>query len=108
MTEETKDQSQDSQETQEEIKNIVKIEDLGTCKKKITVEIPEEKIKSVLDKRYEELRKDTVLPGFRKGRANPAAQRCNHRQVKLNSLPSRPRRQSGQQNRCPRRSGYQA
>lgn len=69
MTEETKDQTQDSQETQEEIKNIVKIEDLGTCKKKITVEIPEEKIKSVLDKRYEELRKDTVLPGFRKGRA---------------------------------------
>ena len=49
--------------------NIVTIEDSGPCKKKVSVEIPEETIKSVLDEQYEELRRDAVVPGFRKGRA---------------------------------------
>lgn len=69
MTEENKPNEQTDQETTEEIKNIVKIEDIGPCKKKITVEVPEEKIKSILDDKYVELRKDAILPGFRKGRA---------------------------------------
>lgn len=69
MADETKSNEQTGQETTDEIKNIVKIEDIGPCKKKLTVEIPEEKIKSILDTKYEELRKDAVLPGFRKGRA---------------------------------------
>jgi trigger factor len=47
----------------------VTIEDVGPCKKKVTVEIPESKVKESLGKKYEELRKDAVLPGFRKGRA---------------------------------------
>ena len=69
MAEETKSNEQTDQETTEEIKNIVTTEDIGPCKKKITVEVPEEKIKSILDDKYEELRKDAILPGFRKGRA---------------------------------------
>lgn len=69
MAEETKSNEQTDQETAEEIKNIVTTEDIGPCKKKITVEVPEEKIKSILDDKYEELRKDAILPGFRKGRA---------------------------------------
>jgi trigger factor len=64
-----KNNKKNNQETPEEIKNIVKIEDSGPCKKKITVEVPEEKIKSILDSKYVELRKEAVLPGFRKGRA---------------------------------------
>jgi len=50
-------------------KNTVTIEDAGPCKKKVIIEIPEETIKSATDKQYGELRKDALVPGFRKGRA---------------------------------------
>ncbi len=50
-------------------KNTVTIEEAGPCKKKLIVEIPEESIKSATDERYENLRKEAVVPGFRKGRA---------------------------------------
>ncbi|MFA5553673.1 MAG: trigger factor [Phycisphaerae bacterium] len=53
----------------QELKNTVKIEDTGPCKKKVSVEIPVETIKKHIDEQYESLRKDVVLPGFRKGRA---------------------------------------
>ncbi len=49
-------------------KNTVTIEEAGPCKKKITVEIPEETIKTATDAQYETLRKDAMVPGFRKGR----------------------------------------
>ncbi len=52
-----------------EVKNVVTIEDSGPCKKKVVVEIPAETIKSALDERYGELRRDAEVPGFRKGRA---------------------------------------
>jgi len=51
-----------------ELKNTVKIEEAGPCKKKVSVEVPEETIKKASDKQYETLRKDAVVPGFRKGR----------------------------------------
>ncbi|MHC4265293.1 MAG: trigger factor [Planctomycetota bacterium] len=50
-------------------KNKVKIEDVGPCKKKVSIEILEETIQQQADRQYEDLRRDTVLPGFRKGRA---------------------------------------
>ncbi len=56
-------------ETKDEIKNIVKITDAGPCKKKVTVEIPAEKITKVLDEQYDQFRRDALVPGFRKGRA---------------------------------------
>jgi trigger factor len=49
-------------------KNTVTIEDAGPCKKKVTVEIPEETVKKATDSQYETLRKDALVPGFRKGR----------------------------------------
>ncbi|MCX5635313.1 MAG: trigger factor [Planctomycetota bacterium] len=49
-------------------KNTVTIEDAGPCKKKVTVEIPEETVKKATDAQYETLRKDALVPGFRKGR----------------------------------------
>ena len=52
-----------------EVKNSVTIKDSGPCKKKVTVEIPEKSIKTSLDDQFEELRRDAVFPGFRKGRA---------------------------------------
>lgn len=49
--------------------NKVTIEDSGPCRKKIIIEIPESKVKELLGQKYDELRKEAVLPGFRKGRA---------------------------------------
>jgi trigger factor len=51
------------------LKNTVTIEGAGPCRKKVVIEIPEETIKSAVDEQYETLRKDALVPGFRKGRA---------------------------------------
>ena len=52
-----------------ELKNTVTIEEAGPCKKHVTVEIPSERVQEATDEQYEELRKETIVPGFRKGRA---------------------------------------
>lgn len=51
------------------LKNTVTIEEAGPCKKRVVVEIPEEAIKNATDEQYETLRKEAMVPGFRKGRA---------------------------------------
>ncbi len=67
------DQATETKEKEEkpkpEFPNTVTIEEAGPCKKKILIEIPAEAIKYTTDEQYEELRKEAVLPGFRKGRA---------------------------------------
>ena len=50
-------------------KNTVTIEQVGPCKKKVIIEVPHETIESVTDEQYESLRKEALVPGFRKGRA---------------------------------------
>jgi trigger factor len=52
-----------------ELKNTVTIEEAGPCKKRVSVEISEEMIKKAADEQYETLRKEALVPGFRKGRA---------------------------------------
>jgi len=52
-----------------ELKNTVTIEESGPCKKKVVVEIPQESVKNATDEQYETLRKEAIVPGFRKGRA---------------------------------------
>ena len=52
-----------------ELKNTVTIEEAGPCKKKVVVEIPEEAVRKTTDEQYETLRKEALMPGFRKGRA---------------------------------------
>jgi trigger factor len=59
----------EEQKENQTVPNIVKIEDIGPCKKKVLIEIPAETIQKQTDEQYESLRKDIVLPGFRKGRA---------------------------------------
>ncbi len=61
--------TQESTQESRTAKNIVAVEEIGPCKKKVSVEIPEETIKEMGDEQYRELRRDAVLPGFRKGRA---------------------------------------
>jgi trigger factor len=50
-------------------KNTVKIEEAGPCKKKVIIEVPRETISKATDAQYETLRKEALVPGFRKGRA---------------------------------------
>ena len=57
------------EEESPEPKDIVTIEDAGPCKKKVIIEIVQEKIKKAIDKQYDELGKEALVPGFRKGRA---------------------------------------
>ncbi|MHC5157989.1 MAG: trigger factor, partial [Planctomycetota bacterium] len=61
--------TQTTEETKEQSKNIITVSDAGPCKKKVEIEIPAEVIHEKLDEKYKELRRDAVLPGFRKGRA---------------------------------------
>jgi len=70
--EQTQEQTEEQQAAEEKAKkpdNIVTIEDAGPCKKKVSIEIPEESIKITTDEQYENLRKEALVPGFRKGRA---------------------------------------
>lgn len=62
-------QSPESKEESTELKNTVTVEEAGPCRKKIIIEIPAEKIKKATDEQYENLRKEALVPGFRKGRA---------------------------------------
>jgi trigger factor len=63
------DQSTEPKEEAAELKNTVTIEGAGPCRKKIIIEIPEQKIKKATNEQYETLRKEALVPGFRKGRA---------------------------------------
>src|SRR5688500_8965296 len=47
----------------------VKVEDLGPATKKISVEIPEDRIKTKLAEQFKELRQQAAIPGFRPGHA---------------------------------------
>jgi trigger factor len=62
-------QSAESKEGSSELKNTVTIEEAGPCRKKVIIEIPVEAIKKATDEQYETLRKEALVPGFRKGRA---------------------------------------
>ncbi len=62
------DQEQKDQEEQQ-FEGTVDVEDVGPCKKKVSIEIPEEQVKTAREEEYTNLQKDAELPGFRKGRA---------------------------------------
>ncbi len=60
---------EDEQQQTTASKNIVTIEEAGPCKKKVIIEIPEEAIREATDEQYDNLGKEAIVPGFRKGRA---------------------------------------
>jgi trigger factor len=49
--------------------NIVSVEDMGTLKKKVTVEVPQDEVDQKLEENYKELTRSAAVPGFRIGRA---------------------------------------
>lgn len=68
-TPEINEETPQAEEQPRTAKNTVTIEEAGPCKKKVVVEVPEETIKDMADEQYRELRREAILPGFRKGRA---------------------------------------
>jgi len=49
--------------------NTVTIEDIGPCKKRVSIEVPQKSIHREMDQQYSTLRREAMVPGFRKGRA---------------------------------------
>ncbi|MDB5334050.1 MAG: Trigger factor [Phycisphaerales bacterium] len=56
-------------EQEQEFQYAIKIEDIGPAAKKVTVEIPQDRIAAKLDEQYKELRQQAAIPGFRIGHA---------------------------------------
>ncbi|HTL28753.1 MAG TPA: trigger factor [Tepidisphaeraceae bacterium] len=54
---------------EEEFNYQIKIEDAGPATKKVTVEIPKDRIEAKLSEQFKELRREAALPGFRPGHA---------------------------------------
>lgn len=46
----------------------IHVEDVSDVKKKVTIEVPEEKVVEVMDAQYKDLKKNVQIKGFRKGR----------------------------------------
>jgi trigger factor len=58
----------EAEETQSP-KNTVTIEEAGPCKKRLVIEIPQDAIRAAMDEQYSTLRREAMVPGFRRGRA---------------------------------------
>ena len=58
-------------ELKERLKEVidVQVEDVGTLRKKVTVTVPRETIDAESNEQYGELKREALVPGFRKGRA---------------------------------------
>jgi trigger factor len=46
-----------------------RVDPLGPCRKKVSVIVPAERVQEEFERQYQEINKNLVLPGFRKGRA---------------------------------------
>jgi trigger factor len=53
----------------EEYSYPISVEDAGTATKKVTIEIPQERINAELEKQFKDVREMASLPGFRPGKA---------------------------------------
>src|SRR5215831_6900179 len=58
-----------AEETEEDYQYQIKIEDAGPATKKVTVEIPKDRVDQVLADQFKELRQSAAIPGFRPGHA---------------------------------------
>src|SRR5947209_17232173 len=57
------------QEPEQEFQYPVRIEEIGPGSKKVSVEIPHDRIQAKLTEQYKELRQQAAIPGFRTGHA---------------------------------------
>src|SRR5690349_21104344 len=59
----------DEQQKDEEYQYAIKIEDAGPATKRVSVEIPQDRIQTKLTEQFQELRQQAAIPGFRPGHA---------------------------------------
>src|SRR5437763_12885745 len=66
---ETTEQGSTAVEDAQDYQYDIKIEDAGPATKKVSIEIPEDRIKQKLAEQFKELRSQAAIPGFRPGHA---------------------------------------
>jgi trigger factor len=62
-------EEQQQQQEEQDFQYAIKVEDAGPATKKVTVEIPRERIEEKLVEQFKELRQQAAIPGFRPGHA---------------------------------------
>lgn len=63
------DQNDQAVATEDRPELNVTVEDAGPALKKLTIEVPESRIKEKIEEQFDSLKRDAVIPGFRRGRA---------------------------------------
>jgi len=63
------DADADADAEDEKPKQTVTIEDVGPARKRLTIEVPAERIGSLIDDNFDKLQDQAAIPGFRRGRA---------------------------------------
>src|SRR6187431_3370026 len=58
-----------AEQQEEQFQYAIKVEDAGPATKKVTVEIPADRIEKKLQQQFKELRQQAAIPGFRPGHA---------------------------------------
>src|SRR4051812_25975196 len=74
MAEQETQETQDTADTaaaveEQEFEYPITIEDAGPATKRVSIEIPPERISAKLEEQYKELRQQAAIPGFRPGHA---------------------------------------
>ena len=74
-TEELEGQEEGAEETEksleDKLKEVIEVqtEELGTLRRKLTISVPRDTLDGQANEQYAELRREALVPGFRKGRA---------------------------------------
>src|SRR3982751_2446472 len=58
-----------AEQQEEQFQYAIKVEDSGPATKKVTIEIPADRIEKKLQEQFKELRQQAAIPGFRPGHA---------------------------------------
>ena len=66
-----KEELSERQQLQAKLKEAIRVsvEEIGTLRKKLTVTVPKTAIDERRSEQFTELKRDAVIPGFRRGRA---------------------------------------
>lgn len=69
--EETEEEEDDKESLENKLKEVidVKVEDLASLRRKLTISVPRDTLDDQVKEQYDELRREAMVPGFRKGRA---------------------------------------
>jgi trigger factor len=68
---EADDSAGEDKSLEDKLKEVidVKVDELGSLRRKLTISVPRDTLDNQVQEQYDELRKEALVPGFRKGRA---------------------------------------